>query len=196
MVYGELAKMCFIADPMKRSTFSDIVQQLEKWLNDEEKQEYHRQSEQYASMRSVISNSDTQPKKSATINSKLLNVGNNGNRATKEEDDTSYLDMTQNASPKYSQIKSQTSPVQIEKNHVLTNDNNDDHAHPMNYVMLSYNKVNCDSDTKEEICDIVGNGIEGCDDSNGINVTVTQSKLELLPNSNNGYITIDAANNS
>ena len=74
MIYGKLAKQCFIADPMKRATFSDVVQELEKWLSPEEHQEYHRQADQYARTRSAILNSDTQPKRPSTYNSQLLNV--------------------------------------------------------------------------------------------------------------------------
>jgi len=181
---------------MKRATFSDIVQELEKWLNEDEKQEYHRQSEQYSSMRSVISNSDTQPKRSSTFNSQLLTVGKNGNPETKEDDNTSYLDMSQNASPKYSQIKSQNSTVLVKDNPVLTNFDSDDHVAPLNYVILADKTVNCTSVGKEEMCDNVDNGIEGCDITNETNFTVPQSNLNLLLPSNNGYITIEAANNT
>ena len=181
---------------MKRATFSDVVQELEKWLTEEEQQEYHRQAVQYASTRSAILNPDTQPKRPSTYNSQLNNVIKNRSPETKEEDDTSYLAMIKNATPNCSQNKSQKCPVSMKNYHLHRNNDSDYRAHHMNYVILDHKKINCAVDGKGELCENVGNGIKGYDNSNGTNYVVPQSKSNLVPYSYNGYITIEAANNS
>ena len=102
--------------------------------------------------------------------------------------------MTPNTSPKYSQIKAQQSPGQNEVNHISTNGSSDGYTHGISYVMLADSQNNSVSDIQEEICDTSIN--DGCDHSNDGNVTVIQSKLNLHPPPNNGYITIEIANNS
>ena len=82
--------MCFVADPMKRATFSDIVEELEQELYDTEKQEYSRKSEQYASMSSLIFDPNTQLKRSS-IN---RNVGKLADPSSPDISDASYLKMS------------------------------------------------------------------------------------------------------
>ena len=59
--------MCFVAEPMKRATFSEIVQIIEAELYDEEKKEYNELTEQYASMRELMEDPVTQLKRSSTF---------------------------------------------------------------------------------------------------------------------------------
>ena len=82
--------MCFVADPMKRATFSDIVEELEQELYDAEKQEYTRKSEQYASMSSLIFDPNTQLKRSS-IN---RNAGKLAVPSSPDISDASYLKMS------------------------------------------------------------------------------------------------------
>ena len=62
-----MADGCFVAEPMKRATFSDIVQTLEAGLHKEEKEEYKELTEQYASMRELMEDPVTQLKRSSTF---------------------------------------------------------------------------------------------------------------------------------
>ena len=70
-IYNKLAKLCFIPDPMKRASFSDLVQELENSLNSEEKEEYTQLSNQYTKIRSPNSNNDSRVK-SAKVGSTFL----------------------------------------------------------------------------------------------------------------------------
>lgn len=77
-----MADGCFVAEPMKRATFSDIVQILEAELHHEEMEEYKELTEQYASMRELMEDPVTQLKRSSTFTRKpedlnLPDVGNN-----------------------------------------------------------------------------------------------------------------------
>jgi hypothetical protein len=62
-----VADGCFVAEPMKRATFSDIVQILEAGLHKEETEEYKELTEQYESMRELMEDPVTQLKRSSTF---------------------------------------------------------------------------------------------------------------------------------
>jgi len=66
-IYNQLADACFVSEPMKRATFSDIVQTLEAALDDKEKEEYQELTEQYASMRELMEDPVTKLKRSSTF---------------------------------------------------------------------------------------------------------------------------------
>merc|ERR1712038_509918 len=66
-IYNQLADACFVSEPMKRATFSDIVQTLEAALDDKEKDEYKELTEQYASMRELMEDPVTKLKRSSTF---------------------------------------------------------------------------------------------------------------------------------
>ena len=46
-LYNKLAVMCFKADPDNRSTFTDIVNVIESYLNEKEKLFFKKMSEDY-----------------------------------------------------------------------------------------------------------------------------------------------------
>ena len=90
--------MCFIKKPIERATFSDIVEWLEKELTSEERLEYQRQSEQYDSMRSLISDPNTQFKRTSGLSHQLVRPnsekGDPLDGGKQELDRNSYLKMT------------------------------------------------------------------------------------------------------
>ena len=70
--YNKVADGCFVAEPMKRATFSDIVQTLEAELTQDEKDEYRELTEQYSSMRELMEDPVTQLKRSSTFTRQSL----------------------------------------------------------------------------------------------------------------------------
>lgn len=80
--YNKVADGCFVAEPMKRATFSDIVQILEAELTQAENDEYKELEEQYASMRELMEDPVTQLKRSSTFTRQSLqklNILSTGN---------------------------------------------------------------------------------------------------------------------
>ena len=192
-VYGKLAKMCFVADPMKRASFSDLVQELENVLNCKEKKTYLCLSNQYINIRSPISKSGT-PVKSAEISnkqqaptySKKYLVANN-------EFNESYLNMTQNLNPKNSQFESQKTPLRVGGNNLLPIDGIGQQNTPTDYVMV-YDHQLSPSHKMIQDCDKLDSVIIGSE--NTVNNSLNPSQSNLFPSSDNGYITIEAANHS
>merc|ERR1712152_58134 len=70
--YNKVADGCFVAEPMKRATWGDIVEILEADLTQEEKEEYKELEEQYASMRELMEDPVTQLKRSSTFTRQSL----------------------------------------------------------------------------------------------------------------------------
>ena len=184
--------MCFVADPMKRSTFSDIVQELEKELSNDEQLEYKRQSEQYISKRSLVSNPETsQFTGNSTLKRHLLNVGNDEDTKDKNGDKP-YLDMTPNINPKKSQIETQNTQIQPEQNHPNIKSKSDNENGHTPYVFLS--GVNTSPGTPEDNCDKFKSNMIGCDKSNNFNTAIIHPDSNQVISANNGYITIETAN--
>ena len=175
--------MCFIKKPIERATFSDIVELLEKELTSEERLEYRRQSEQYDSMRSLISDPNTQFKRVRPSSEK----GDSSDDGKQELDRNSYVKMTarSNAFPESgSQCQSVLKP------------NNS-----------STNQKIVESDNQQvETCDNLSNGITyskllnhdniDSNKSNSTNGSLTQPNMHDDQGNNPGYITIQAANES
>ena len=63
-MYNKLAIYCFVAEPIKRGSFSHLVQVIEEALNDDEKSAYKELTEQYESMRELMTDKATQFKRS------------------------------------------------------------------------------------------------------------------------------------
>lgn len=70
-MYNKLADCCFENDPLKRGTFTDLVQLIEELLADDEKMAYKEMTEQYASMCNLISKQAPKFKNSITRDEKL-----------------------------------------------------------------------------------------------------------------------------
>lgn len=202
-IYDQLAKMCFVADPMKRATFSDIVEELDKQLTDKEKLEYRRQSEQYSSMSSLISDPNTQLKRSS-LNRPTSDRTDLGNHEMSEHVGTSYLKMTPIDNPKNTQIKSQKNQSHIETYSPSRDNNSENNYDPESNITFTKQK-NIDSAKKAlNTCDNMGNdntkseifdyqNIDS-DKSDAIKVSLIQPKLCETSTLNHGYITIQAAN--
>ena len=85
--YNKVADGCFVAEPMKRATFSDIVQILEAELTQAENDEYKELEEQYASMRELMEDPVTQLKRSSTFTRQslqklnILSIGNSDEKS-------------------------------------------------------------------------------------------------------------------
>jgi serine/threonine protein kinase len=105
-IYNQLADACFVSEPMKRATFSDIVQTLEAALDDKEKDEYKELTEQYASMRELMEDPVTKLKRSSTftrnslkqlneitqnLSSKTASPHKQGQLKPQEEENPSYI---------------------------------------------------------------------------------------------------------
>merc|ERR1712141_715807 len=105
-IYNQLADACFVSEPMKRATFSDIVQTLEAALDDKEKDEYKELTEQYASMRELMEDPVTKLKRSSTftrnslkrlneitqnLSSKTASPHKQGQLKPQEEEKPSYI---------------------------------------------------------------------------------------------------------
>ena len=70
--------MCFVADPMKRATFSDIVEELEQELYDAEKQEYNKKFNNNGRTRIILPGEDPNDPNRVLIPG--LHDANNNNR--------------------------------------------------------------------------------------------------------------------
>ena len=53
-MYNKIAIYCFVVEPIKRGSFSHLVQVIEGVLNDKEKSAYKELTEQYESMRELM----------------------------------------------------------------------------------------------------------------------------------------------
>ena len=183
--------MCFVADPMKRATFSDIVEQLEKELNDEEQLEYHHQSEQYASMSSLISNPDTQFKRCSTFSRQLAgsssDIKDPGDKEMSEVGRASYTKMTHIDNLKNSHLNPSENDNGAKNNITST-------TQKINDVI---NKDGCDyvsnDNTQSEIFDY--QNIDS-DNPGATNVSLLQPNPPEIQTLSQGYITIQVANES
>ena len=169
-VYEGLAKICFIADPMKRATFSDIVQELERNLDNEELLDYTRLSAQYLSKRNVDQGS--------------------------QNNDRTYLDMSQNIASMNTHLESQNALNQKTTNELLPYPSNGEMNNPVIPKMIEDSNDGSNSDTRKDKCDNFNENTLGCDKYNGAIVNQSQSKNVESQIPDTTYITIEAANNS
>lgn len=173
----------------------EIVENIEKELNDEEKLEYRRQSEQYASMSSLISNPNTQLKRSSMKRQ-------SGTHDMSESGGASYLMMAVIDNPKNSQVKLQEKPTSNTFTDSISENDHDSKARnmlPKPEIIDSGNKA-------VNKCDYVSLGITtpetieyenlDSDKSDAINVSLIQPNLCKIPPLHHGYITVQAANES
>ena len=193
-MYGKLAKMCFVADPMKRASFSDLVQELESVLSYEEKETYIRLSNQYSNFRSPVSNPGIQLKRTETSNKQHPLTCNKKDEEANKDFNESYLNMTQNLNPKNSQFESQTMPLHVGGNNLLPIGGVGQQNTPTDYVMLSDNKLSPSHKMIQDDCDKLDSVIIGCD--NTVKNSLNPSNSNLFSSPDNGYITIEAANHS
>lgn len=63
-MYNNIVSYCFIAEPIKRGSFSHLVQVIENTLNNEEKLAYKELTDQYVSMSELMSDKSTRFKRS------------------------------------------------------------------------------------------------------------------------------------
>jgi hypothetical protein len=191
-IYDQLANMCFVADPMKRATFSDIVEQLEKELNAEEQLEYRLQSEQYASMSSLISDPNTQLKRSSKIS---------------ESDNALYLKMVSRIdNQKSSHLNVPNKQTAIEECKTFTDCPSEENNDPKNNIPLITQEINDVTNKELDSCDYVSNEITqseifdyqniDSDKPDAINVSLLQPNPSEMQTLSHGYITIQVANES
>ena len=169
-VYEGLAKICFIADPMKRATFSDIVQELERNLDNEELLDYTRLSAQYLSKRNVDQGS--------------------------QNNDRTYLDMSRNIASKNTHLESQNDLNQKTTNELLTHPTNGEMNNLITPEVIEDSNTSTSPDTRKDKCDNLNENTLGCDKFNGAIVDQSQSKNGESQMTDTSYITIEVANNS
>ena len=169
-MYESLAQICFIADPMKRATFSDIVEELERNLDNEELLDYTRLSAQYSSNRNA-------------------DQGNPKN-------DRTYLDMSQNIALRNTPPESQNALNQKTTNELLPHPSNGEMNKLITTKMIIDSSNGSSSDTRKDKCDNFNENTLGCDKYNGAIVNQSQSKNVESQIPDTTYITIEAANNS
>ena len=179
-VYDKLAKMCFIPDPMKRASFSDLVQELETVLNVKEKEEYSQLSTKYDNNRSPDSNDGLQDK--------ITNTFKNPNTFNE-----SYINMTQNLTPKNTQIESQKTPIHVGGNNLLEIISDQQNT-PTDYVMISSNQLSPSHRMMQDNCDKIDSVIIGCDNNAMGDNSLNPPNSHIFSSPDNGYITIEAAN--
>ena len=63
-MYNKIASYCFVTEPIKRGSFSHLVQVIESILNNEEKLAYKELTDQYESMSELMSDKSTRFKRS------------------------------------------------------------------------------------------------------------------------------------
>jgi serine/threonine protein kinase len=169
-VYENLAQVCFIADPMKRATFSDIVEELERNLDNDELLDYTRLSAQYLSNRNVDQGS--------------------------QKSDRSYLDMSQNIALKNTHLESQNALNQKMTNELLPHPSNGETHNLITPKMIEDSNDCSSSDSRKDKCDIFNENTLGCEKYNGAIVNQSQSKNVESQIPDTSYITIETANNS
>ena len=162
--------MCFIADPMKRATFSDIVQELERDLDNDELLEYTRLSAQY-------------------LNQKKIGIGSPKN-------DRTYLDMSQNIALRNTHLESQNALSQKTTNELLPHPSNGEMKSLITSKMIIGSRNGSNSDTRKDKCDNFNETTLGCDKYNGAISNQSQSKNVESQIPDTSYITIEAANSS
>ena len=165
-----MARICFIADPIKRATFSDIVQELERELDKEELLDYTQLSAQYIRMRSV-------------------DQGSKNNYST-------YLNMSQNIVSKNTHLESQNALNQKTTNELLPYPSNGEMNNPITPKMIEDSNDGSKTDTRKDKCDNFNENKLGCDKYNGATGNPSQSKTVESQIQDTSYITIEAANNS
>ena len=165
-----MARICFIADPIKRATFSDIVQELERELDKEELLDYTQLSAQYIRMRSV-------------------DQGSRNNYST-------YLNMSQNIVSKNTHLESQNSLNQKTTNGLLPHLSNVGMNNPITHKPPVDSNIGSSSDTCKDKCDNLNENTLGCDKYNGAIRDESQSKNGESQMTDSSYITIEVANNS
>ena len=165
-----MARICFIADPIKRATFSDIVQELERELDKEELLEYTQLSAQYLSMRSVHQGSK--------------NI------------DRAYLDMSQNIALRNTHLESQNALSQKTTNELLPHSSNGETNNLITPKIIKDYNDGSSSDTRKDKCDNLNENTSGCDKYNEAIVDQSQTKNGESQMTDTSYITIEAANNS
>ena len=174
--------MCFIPDPMKRASFSDLVQELETVLSVKEKEEYTQLSKKYDNNRFPNSNDGLQDKITKTSkNPKPINE--------------SYINMTQNLTPKNTQIESQKTPIHVGGNNLLEIVSDQQNT-PTDYVMISGNQLSPSHRMMQDNCDKLGSVIIGCDNNSMGDNSLNPPNSQIFSSPDNGYITIEAANQS
>ena len=162
--------MCFVADPMKRATFSDIVEELERNLDNDELLDYTRLSAQYLSNRNVDQGS--------------------------QKSDRNYLDMSQNIALRNTHLESQNALSQKTTNELLPHSSNGKTNNLITpKIIEDYNDCSR-SDTRKDKCDNFNENTIGCDNYNGAIVNQSQSTNIESQIQDTSYITIEAANNS
>ena len=169
-VYDNLAQICFIADPMKRATFSDIVEELERNLDNDELLDYTRLSAQYLTNRNV----------------------DQGN----QKNDRTYLDMSQNLALRNTHLESQNALSQKTTNELLPHPSNGEMKSLITSKMIIGSRNGSNSDTRKDKCDNFNETTLGCDKYNGAIVNQSQSRNVESKMADASYITIEAANNS
>ena len=171
---------------MKRASFSDLVQELENILNSEEKEEYTQLSNQYTKIRSPNSNNDSQVKSAKVGSTKAFN------KKESENNKESYLNMTQNLNPK-KPFDSQKTPINVGGNNLLPTASDQQNT-PTDYVMLSGNQLSPSHRMMQDNCDKLDSVIIGCDTNTLNDNSLNPSNLNSFTSPENGYITIEAAN--
>ena len=182
--------MCFIPDPMKRASFSDLVEELETVLSVKEKEEYNQLSNKYNNLRSPNSTDGLQDKITKTSNNPRT-FNEKDSKATSE----SYLNMTQNLTPKNTQIESQKTPIQVGGNNLLEIVSDHENT-PTDYVMLSGNQLSPSHRMMQDNCDKLDSVIIGCDNNAMGDNSHNPPNSHIFSSPDNGYITIEAANQS
>ena len=165
-----MAKICFIADPMKRATFSDIVQELERDLDNDELLEYTRLSAQYLTQKKIGKGS---PK-----------------------NDRTYLNMSQNISSKNTHLESQDALNQKTTNELVPHPSNGEIDNLITPKRIVGSNNGSNLDTRKDRCDNFNENTLGCEKYNGATSNQSQSKNVESQMADTSYITIEAANNS
>ena len=165
-----MAKICFIADPMKRATFSDIVQELECDLENDELLEYTRLSAHYHNEKKI------------------------GKRSPKN--DRTYLDMSQNIASKNTHLESRDALNQKMTDELVLHPSNGEINNLITPKRTVGSNNGSNSDTRKDKCDNFNENTLGCEKYNG--ATSNQSQLKNFESQmiDTSYITIEAANNS
>ena len=155
---------------MKRATFSDIVQELERDLENDELLEYTRLSAHYH-------------------NEKTIGKGSPKN-------DRTYLDMSQNIASKNTHLESRDTPNQKMTNELVLHPSNGEINNLITPKRTDGSKNGSNSDTRKDKCDNFNENTLGCENYNG--ATSNQSQLKNFESQmiDTSYITIEAANNS
>ena len=155
---------------MKRATFSDIVEELERNLDNDELLDYTRLSAQYLSNRNVDQGS--------------------------QNNDRTYLDMSQNIASMNTHLESQNALNQKTTNELLPYPSNGEMNNPITLKMIEDSNDGSNSDTRKDKCDNFNENTLGCDKFNGAIVDQSQSKNGESQMTDTSYITIEVANNS